>query len=536
MSPEQQAQRLREIAQQHDDGTDNTGEQIVEAAPIVAVPDGEQVPEPDLDADARRIVMSSRLPSPLTRALSPHDDPMTGRTRVEGSQASVSENDPVASMSALADDLAAVIDDDIVSDLGRDEDPDEASSFGGRSASNLSRALVGQTLTQVEVLGKLRMKVREGDDRPEDRLRCFDEWKLTGACINFDVMADSQIHHLVNATMSNAGYDDTTTGAAGLLDNVSLNDKRQWLWKAAFGDFACAARTTPLNDQPAESFQELYLRNKAAGVDPGKAISMTLFTQQKDPSCVEIEELMWTIFVFSHAFEAVEVLTMDRASLCSAYQQLAITYPHDARDNVRWVMGGESVDMIMDELDIVDCSLTRLLGFYDRKNARGCLSVEEQAQSEPYHKDASVIVPLIEAGGNEGPQQTQPSRRSTTPARKRSLSAKWPRASARRARHAATPKRNGRGVDALVTLESSGDDQETRIVARRESENEDIDSAQEPDDPDRYLRRSQGSPEPSGVALETPGHPDETVAGETPPGRLDNLEQFQLDEAVRLSA
>jgi hypothetical protein len=85
-------------------------------------------------------------------------------------------------------------------------------------------------------------------------------------------------------------------------------------------------------------------------------------------------------------------------------------------------------------------------------------------------------------------------------------------------------------------LEFSGDDQETGIVAPHESENEDINSAQVLDDPDRYLRRSQGSPEPSGTALETPGRPDEAVAGERPPGRPDNLEQFQLDEVVRLSA
>jgi hypothetical protein len=136
--------------------------------------------------------MSGRLPSPLARALSPRDDPMTGRTRVEGSQASDSQNDPAASMSVLADDLAAVIDDDTVSDLGRDVDRDEASSFGGRSASNLSRALVGQTLTQAEVLGELRIKVCEGDDGPEDRLRCFDEWKFAGSCVNVYLMVDSQ--------------------------------------------------------------------------------------------------------------------------------------------------------------------------------------------------------------------------------------------------------------------------------------------------------------------------------------------------------
>jgi hypothetical protein len=69
-------------------------------------------------------------------------------------------------------------------------------------------------------------------------------------------------------------------------------------------------------------------------------------------------------------------------------------------------MGGETIDVIMDELDIADRSLARLLGFYDRKNTQGFLSAEEQAQSEPYRKGASMIVPLIEAGGNEGTKST----------------------------------------------------------------------------------------------------------------------------------
>ena len=84
---------------------------------------------------------------------------------------------------------------------------------------------------------------------------------------------------------------------------------------AAFGDFARAARATPLCDQPAESFQELYLRNRTAGVEPGKAISMTLFAQQKDPSCVNIEELKWTIYIFCLGFEANEVMEMDRETI-----------------------------------------------------------------------------------------------------------------------------------------------------------------------------------------------------------------------------
>jgi hypothetical protein len=123
---------------------------------------------------------------------------MTGGARADDSQTSESENDPVATMSGgetlfgLGVDLARVIDDDIVSDLGRDVDPNfEAISLGGRSASNFSRALVGETANQVAVLGRLRIKVREGDDRPDERAQCFSVWRCAGACINFDLMADS---------------------------------------------------------------------------------------------------------------------------------------------------------------------------------------------------------------------------------------------------------------------------------------------------------------------------------------------------------
>jgi hypothetical protein len=326
LSPAGQAQRLRKLAQQHGDRAEDTGDQIAEAAPTVAKPGEEQEPEPDLDADKQRIVDSGRLPSPQGRAQSPLNDSMTGGARADGSQASETDTDPVVTMSggetlsALQVDLAAVIDDDIVFDLGRDVDPnDEASSFGGRSASNLSRALVGQTLRQVQILGRLRIKVREGDEQPDERDRCFNEWRCAGTCINFDLMADSQIHHLANATMSNAGYDDSTVGAGGRIDKMSLDDKRKWLWTTSFNEFVRSARATPLCDQPARSFRDLYLRNRAAGVLPGAAISMTLFAQQKDPSCVKIEELRWTIYVFCTGLEADDVLAMGRESLCGTY-------------------------------------------------------------------------------------------------------------------------------------------------------------------------------------------------------------------------
>jgi hypothetical protein len=194
--------------------------------------------------------------------------------------------------------------------------------------------------------------------------------------------------------------------------------------------------------------------------------------------------------------------------------------------------------MVMEELDIADRSLTRLMGWYDHWNAQGFLSAEAQAQSEPYNKGVSMIVPLIEAGGGEGPRQMQPCRRSATPARKRSLSARWPRASSRRARHVATPKRSGRGVDVSVTLESSGDDHGTDIVPSQGSDSEDTNSAARPDDPDRELRR-QGSPEPTEGPPERPEpreHPeqiDEAVAGETLPSerRPDSIVIRRMDIA-----
>jgi hypothetical protein len=130
-------------------------------------------------------------------------------------------------LSSLQVDLAAVIDDDIVSDLRRDVDPnDDASSFGGR------RALVGPTQSQVQMCGRLRIKVRAGGDRPDERDSCFNEWRCAGACVNFDLMADSQLHHLVNATMSNAGWDDSTIGAGGAIDNELV---RQTLMVAEHG-------------------------------------------------------------------------------------------------------------------------------------------------------------------------------------------------------------------------------------------------------------------------------------------------------------
>jgi hypothetical protein len=187
---------------------------------------------------------------------------------------------------------------------------------------------------------------------------------------------------------------------------MSLNDKRLWLWTMSFDEFLRTARATPLYDQSAQSFRELYMRNRAAGVPLGTAISMTLFTQQKDPSCVKIEELRWTIYVFCPGLEADEVLAMDREALCGTYHQLVATYPHPTCPSVRWKMGGETIDVAMGELDVADRSQTRLRGLYDHRNAQGFLSAEVQAQSEPRKKGVSMIISLIEAGGAEGPQQT----------------------------------------------------------------------------------------------------------------------------------
>jgi hypothetical protein len=120
-----------------------------------------------------------------------------------------------------------------------------------------------------------------------------------------------------------------------------------------------------------------------------------------------------------------------------------------------------------------------------------------------------MIVSLIEAGGVvEGPHQTRPSRRSTTPARRKSLSARWPKATPRRARRVATPKRSARSAEIPVPLESSGEDQGTDIVPSHGSESEDTNS--ERDDPDRELRR-QGSPETTEATSE---HSDEAATGD----------------------
>jgi hypothetical protein len=140
LSPAGQAQSLRELAQQQDERLAESGDQAEEAAPTATKSGEEQEPEPDLEDDVQRIFDGGLLPSPQVRAQSPHDDSMTGGVRAEGSQNSETDTESVVTMSggealsALQVDLAAVIDDDIVSDFERDVDPnDEASSFGGRT-------------------------------------------------------------------------------------------------------------------------------------------------------------------------------------------------------------------------------------------------------------------------------------------------------------------------------------------------------------------------------------------------------------------
>jgi hypothetical protein len=185
----------------------------------------EQEPEPDLEPHVQRFIDNGFLPPPQVRALSPQDDTMTGEVRFEDegflppprdrslprSEGTATDTEPVVTMSGgevvsdLGADIAAVIDDDIVSDLGRDVDPnDEASSIGGRSASNLW-AVVGQTQNQVRILGRLRARVREGGDQPEERNELLGEWKDTGACVNYDLMADSHIHWLMQRCPTQAG-------------------------------------------------------------------------------------------------------------------------------------------------------------------------------------------------------------------------------------------------------------------------------------------------------------------------------------------
>jgi hypothetical protein len=130
-----------------------------------------------------------------------------------------------------------------------------------------------------------------------------------------------------------------------------------------------------------------------------------MFAQQKDPSRVKMQELRWAIYVFCTWLEADEALIVGRESFDGAYRQLVATYPRPTRPNVKWEIGDETIDVVMDELDIADRGLTPLMGWYDRRTARGFLSAEAQAQSEPYNKRVSMIVPLVEAGGDEGPRQ-----------------------------------------------------------------------------------------------------------------------------------
>jgi hypothetical protein len=76
-----------------------------------------------------------------------------------------------------------------------------------------------------------------------------------------------------------------------------------------------------LCDVPARSFQELYVRARAAGVGAGIAFSMTLITQQTDPTCVKVEELRWAVYVFAPELQVDEVMAMSRAALYEEYDE-----------------------------------------------------------------------------------------------------------------------------------------------------------------------------------------------------------------------
>jgi hypothetical protein len=249
-SPATQNQRLRalEIASQVDDIRAAAGQST--GSPSTATMSGGQPPreqdvqpaatmsggEPEADpdslepgSDSERPADDSSLPPPRPRA-----------PRPEGT---MSDSEPAATMSGgeprfdLDAELARRMDVDQASDLGMTAEPDdEFSSIGGRSASNLSRVLIDRGQDRVAAFTRLRNRVREASQKTRNGMKRA-EWMTIGACINYDKVADSQIHHLVDCGLG-----------GDVIDSMTLNDERKWLWNRSFEKFVRAARVAPLCD------------------------------------------------------------------------------------------------------------------------------------------------------------------------------------------------------------------------------------------------------------------------------------------------
>jgi hypothetical protein len=143
------------------------------------------------------------------------------------------------------------------------------------------------------------------------------------------------------------------------------------------------------------------------------------------------------------------------------------------------------VEMVLDELDMADHSLTRLLGLYDHKNARSFVGAETQTSAGPYNECDSMLVSIIEAGGDEAPDAARPSRRPRSPSR-RSLGARRPR-TPKRSRRPTIPKRIVRGADVAVDVEESDVELGADVVSQGSHEADSAESAGE-DDPDERMR------------------------------------------------
>jgi hypothetical protein len=68
------------------------------------------------------------------------------------------------------------------------------------------------------------------------------------------------------------------------------------------------------------------------------------------------------VFVFARELRVEDVLAMSQPTLCEEYSRLLKSYPVPCRVNISWMLsGGVPIEMVLDELDVADRSLTRLL-------------------------------------------------------------------------------------------------------------------------------------------------------------------------------
>jgi hypothetical protein len=68
------------------------------------------------------------------------------------------------------------------------------------------------------------------------------------------------------------------------------------------------------------------------------------------------------------------------------------------RVGISWMLsGGVPIEMVLDELDVADRNMARLMALCERENMQSYVIVEVQARDGPFNKGDSMFVRIIEA-------------------------------------------------------------------------------------------------------------------------------------------